>query len=199
MYDLGLSPLSLSAVKMYQTTADVWRLDLQTFQWWLDRPHPRHHPIPRVRHCGTPVNDRLFVSYGGINYNPLYPRSTISVLGDTWGYDTKTRMWTRFLFASSSRPISRYFCSLVSLKNGSAILFGGNKLLSHVESDVGSLNDMWLLTITDRLLYGAQDIISSKWTRLQPHDEKRYLPARFNHMASNRQIFVDIWRSDLSK
>ena len=205
VYDQSLPPLSKYAVLRYRTAPDIWYLDLRTLQWWLDRPHPQHYPPGRLRHCGTAVNGRLFVNYGGLR--TVGTGDNVVTLGDLWSYDTKMRMWTHFIPGSSTRrqrrltsvitypghPSPRCLSSFVSLTNGSAVLFGGLGGDTTESKIQWPLNDMWLLTIVDKAYYEAEDRVSAKWTLLQPHDQEQYLSPRFNHLAVATGTYMVIY------
>ena len=131
------------------------------------------------------------MNYGGLRSLG----NKVAILDDLWGYDTKMRVWTHFISSSKHEltklPLPRYLCSLVSLTNGAAILFGGLGGIS--TNQLRSLNDMWLLTITEKASYEDEDMMSAKWTLLQPHVQELYPPPRFNHLAVATDTYMVIY------
>eukprot|EP00118_Oscarella_pearsei_P023948 m.294373 g.294373 ORF g.294373 m.294373 type:complete len:187 (+) comp40745_c0_seq1:1437-1997(+) len=67
-----------------------------------------------------------------------------TVQGNLWGFNTTSRFWLKQMKTSSSTPQRRFRCTMSSLSNGSAFLFGG--LTVSTTFKFQSLNDLWILT-----------------------------------------------------
>lgn len=178
VYDDSLNQMSYLSALYSPAAPDVWFLDLQTLQWWQHRANPQRGPPRMIRQCGTAVNNKLFVSFGGF----IRTQENFTVFDQTWGFDTVMRNWTRFRNDNLKlvKPSGRLLCSMVSLTNGSAILFGGLESDGVVDRP---LNDLWLLSIKDAESYDAIDRTSATWTRLLHSWTSSSPSPRFNHMT----------------
>ena len=123
---------------------DNWEFDLLAGRWW--RSWSSLAPKSLMLMTSAVVDDDQLIFFGGSANATLRgvenPNGTNAYmpLDTTWGYHIHTRRWT--LYETYVRPSPRVGASLVSVRDGSLLLFGGL-------SDGQPLNDLWRLTLCE--------------------------------------------------
>jgi hypothetical protein len=132
--------------------SDVWEFDLLDRRWW--RSWSSYAPKSLIMMASAVVDRKLIFFGGSVEYTPQPLESfsssmafmtplnfNMTALNTTWGYHTHTRRWTLYKVDVHTWPSSRVGASLVSVGNGSLLLFGG------LSDNSQPLNDLWCLTL----------------------------------------------------
>jgi hypothetical protein len=116
-------------------------------------------PSSRFSHDTAVLNNNNIVLFGGYGLNDY----SISVLSDTWEYDSSTRNWTK-INITGSIPNARQDHTLTYIDNNQALLFGGY-------DGNNPLQDTWVYEST-----------SNTWT--EPNISGDIPTARYSHSTA---------------
>lgn len=113
----------------YNYTNDLWLYDYNTNNW--EEIKTELKPLGRDAHAFCPLNDSLFLLFGGRS-------SGFNILNDSWIFNINTLEWTQLEIENP--PPARYHHDMVNIDENKALLFGGMGQTNH-------MNDTWIFNL----------------------------------------------------
>ena len=174
----------------------LWQFDLH-IQSWFQTWHS-FAPLWKPQATYSTINGSIIVVYSPLQWSPSSVTKHIKINNNTmviWLFYTTIRRWTLCLGRSnqSKLPTPRTLSTIVDLKNGSLLLFGG---LGNIPNDVDDIvntdfNDLWRADMCDQKEYLPLRENCVRWVQLTGNNS-HYPSPRHAHFAfvSSGSLFV---------
>ena len=174
---------------------DLWIMEYQRvkLRWWMYRcdvsPPALVAPQWSLARVVRDTDDfYLLVLFGGKTVDEKGGKPVYGFYDKTWALNLNETTWT-MLNDGGFRPRGRHSHSMVTLQNGSVLLFGGWIRKYSNDAD-NQMNDLWLLTLKQ---IGSECM--AVWTQLAPYHGRGSSLYPYPEPRSSHKAFI--WKNTM--